>query len=1050
MMTASMRCAFRYSRESFLAVKSKRCFGLQRNLRRYLFYLGISRHCQKIHEERPSAIGHIPVRISHRDSSLPEKRMSRAIPSALRPIPRAPRHLNSHHHQLRMGLLNVRSLNNKTDDVLELQRDNDLDILLLVETWHDTDSVCMRRLRKKGFTISDRPRPRASTPSLSTNHGGVAILSTSRILHAPVNLNIEFDSFEAVCTRISTGASQLVIILIYRTGPITTTFFNELSEVLNTIATFRAPLLVAGDLNIHVERDLDNHSRTLIDLMASYNLTCRVDAPTHDLGGTLDVVFTQTDLPARVTTSHTGLSDHLLLTWAAPLPRPSRDYIKICSRPWHRLDINELRLLLCDSLICRPDSWPQDVDDLASIFDSTLIAILDSLIPSRTLTLRRRPSDPWFDDECRRSKRHVRRLERQCLRLRAPSTHPKRDSLTTSLLLWKEASKNYRSLLRRKRETFWRTKVSDELKSPRSLWKSINTLLGRGPISPSTHLTAADLHDFFDSKVSQVRDSTTPTVQDTCPSAVLNERFRSFTAISSQSVAAIIRALPDKCSASDPLRTRVLKDCVDLLVPFLSHMFNLSLSSGVFPAQWKASVVTPKLKKSKSDVNDPSSYRPISNLPVLSKVLERIVSAQLRSYLSSNNLLPSLQSGYRPNHSTETALLKVTCDILRDMDNGHMCLLSFLDLSSAFDTVDHHILLRRLFSSFGLNDRVLDWFSSFVLDRTMSVRFDNVKTTPRAVSCGVPQGSVLGPLLFVMYVVDVIPIVQDHLLKVHMFADDLQIYGSCRPNLTSVLSTNVSCCLDAVISWCSSNRLLINPAKSEIMWCASLQRKANIPVSPIRVGSSLVSPASSVRCLGVTLDSHLSFDQHITRTISMCFSLLRQIRSVRRSLTRPLLRSAVSALVLSRLDFGLSLLSGSTTSRLRRLQLVLHASARLLHQVPRSAHITPLLRDLCWLPIESRIASRLATLVLSCRLGLGPTYLRQELHSVADQGGRARLRSAATSSLIVPFSRHPTLGGRSFASTAARTWNSLPPSLQSIESLRLFKVLIKSHFLDKF
>jgi hypothetical protein len=254
-----------------------------------------------------------------------------------------------------------------------------------------------------------------------------------------------------------------------------------------------------------------------------------------------------------------------------------------------------------------------------------------------------------------------------------------------------------------------------------------------------------------------------------------------------------------------------------------------------------------------------------------------------------------------------------------------------------------------------------------------------------------------------------------------MFSDDLQIYGSCRPDHASEFSTKVSCCLDTVISWCSSNRQLLNPAKSEMMWCASRQRKSSIPLSPIRVGSSSISPTTSVRCFGIILDSHLSFDLHITRTVSTCFSLLRQLRSVRRSLTRPLLHSAVSALVLSRLDFGLPLLSGSTVSKLRRLQLVLHASARLLHHVPRSAHITPFLRELRWLSIKKRIALRLAILVHSCRLGLGPTYLCHELHSVANQGGRARLRSAATPSLVVPFSRHPTLGGRSFASTAART-----------------------------
>jgi hypothetical protein len=464
----------RFARSHLLSIRQKPCTGLPRRLKRFMLILGILKPCPLFHS---SPIRSIPVRITQqRSRALSHHAGHHCMSSALRTFPRAPRHLISPSQQLKMGLLNVRSLNNKTDDVLELQHDNDLDILLLVETWHDTDSVCMRRLRRRGFTVSDRPRPRASTQSLSVNHGGVVVLSSSGIPHASVDLNSDFNSFEAVCARVSAGSSQLIMLLIYRTGPITTTFFTELSEALNIIATFRAPILVAGDLNIHVERDSDSHSRTLIDLMASYNLTCRVDAPTHDLGGTLDVVFTQADLPLHVTTSLTGFSDHFLLTWTVPLPKPSCAYTKICTRAWHRLDVRELRVLLSDSLICQPESWPHDVNELASVFDSTISAIMDSLIPIRTLTLRRRPSDPWFDDECRRSKRFVRLLERRCHRLRSVSTDPPPDSLTGSLLLWKEASTSYRSLLRRKRETFWRAKVSNELKSPRNLWQSINTL----------------------------------------------------------------------------------------------------------------------------------------------------------------------------------------------------------------------------------------------------------------------------------------------------------------------------------------------------------------------------------------------------------------------------------------------------------------------------------------------------------------------------------------------------------------------------------------------
>ena len=153
-----------------------------------------------------------------------------------------------------------------------------------------------------------------------------------------------------------------------------------------------------------------------------------------------------------------------------------------------------------------------------------------------------------------------------------------------------------------------------------------------------------------------------------------------------------------------------------------------------------------------------------------------------------------------------------------------------------FSAVDHHIILRHLYLSFGLTDSVIFWLNSFIHDRTVSVRFASVATPPRPTSCGVPQGSVLGPLLFIMYVADVIPLVKRFSFDAHMFTDDLQIYASCRPPDASQLSSSISCALDAVISWCRSNHLLLNSSKSEVMWCSSLQRKSSIPTSPVYVG----------------------------------------------------------------------------------------------------------------------------------------------------------------------------------------------------------------------
>jgi len=172
-----------------------------------------------------------------------------------------------------------------------------------------------------------------------------------------------------------------------------------------------------------------------------------------------------------------------------------------------------------------------------------------------------------------------------------------------------------------------------------------------------------------------------------------------FDPVSCSLVTTLVSRLPNKSSSCDPLPCRFLKSCIDILAPFLTNLFNRSLSFGVFPALWKHATVFPILKKGKSNSQDASSYRPISNLPLLSKLLERIVSVQIRSYLKSNQLLPPLQSAYRPNHSTETSLLKLSSDVLHLLDNGKMCLLSFLDMSSAFDTVDHQTLLQKLHTS---------------------------------------------------------------------------------------------------------------------------------------------------------------------------------------------------------------------------------------------------------------------------------------------------------------------------------------------------------------
>ena len=241
---------------------------------------------------------------------------------------------------------------------------------------------------------------------------------------------------------------------------------------------------------MRLDRDDDASSRRLTELFDTYGLVVRPHAPTHACGGLLDVVASRVDLtPPAVTVYDAGLSDHQLLEWSVPVCRPSPPIVSVVRRPWHRLSTDTLRDALLGSRLCQPDSWTDcSVDELADLYDSEVTTIIDRLIPAKSVTLRRRPSDPWFDQECRQAKRTVRRLERSARSLGTPE----------ATAAWYAKRREYRALGRRKREQFWQSKIDAEKAKPRQLWCSVDALLGRGRVPPCEDISADQFHRYFD------------------------------------------------------------------------------------------------------------------------------------------------------------------------------------------------------------------------------------------------------------------------------------------------------------------------------------------------------------------------------------------------------------------------------------------------------------------------------------------------------------------------------------------------------------------------
>ena len=302
---------------------------------------------------------------------------------------------------------------------------------------------------------------------------------------------------------------------------------------------------------------------------------------------------------------------------------------------------------------------------------------------------------------------------------------------------------------------------------------------------------------------------------------------------------------------------------------------------------------------------------------------------QINLYLETNKLFPLLKSAFRKHHSTETALLRVLDGILMSVDHREDVGLVMLDLSAAFDTLDHEILISRLGSYFGFSDTVLRWFSSYLSGRTQSVIKGKTTSNPHPVDFGVPQGSILGPVLFTLYVAPLQDIVAAYNLNSMFYADDSQLYIAIKPNDQSSALVTLQNCVNAVINWNTQNMLLCNPGKTEVIQFTS--RFVRNPVlSQFSFGNTTIELSDKVRDLGVILDKELNLRQHINDTCKKAISAIRSISRIRKYLSQSNLKRIVDAFVISRIDYCNSILYGLPIVEHEKLERVQNIAARLI------------------------------------------------------------------------------------------------------------------------
>ena len=557
--------------------------------------------------------------------------------------------------------------------------------------------------------------------------------------------------------------------------------------------------------------------------------------------------------------------------------------------------------------------------------------------------------------------------------------------------------------------------------------------------------------EYFTEKISTIRSafplSDISTTQN-C-SHFSGTHLEIFKPVTEKHVLQILRKTSPKTCELDPIPTKLLYENFDILLPSITAIINESLSSGIIPSQLKSAMVKPHLKKPSLDKNSLKNYRPVSNLPFLSKILEKVVLHQLLSHLQHNDLCNAYQSAYRAGHSTETTLLRVVNDLLKTMDNDDISVLLLLDLSAAFDTVDHHILLSRLENVFGIHSAALQWFRSYLLDRFQFVSVDNLRSATTPLLYGVPQGSVLGPVLFVLYTTPLSDTISAHPVNHHLYADDTQLQNTGQPSNIHTVTQELQACTDDIKTWMGNNQLKLNDDKTEaIMFSPPSLPSSCILPSHITVGSHVIPFAGKVRNLGFTLDAKLSMKQHVTKVCQAAFYELKRISSIRKYLTEDATKTLVTSCILSRLDYCNSLLMGSPQSVIEPLQKVQNSAARLILKASRRQPCTPLMKQLHWLPVSERIKYKTACLCFSCIIDLAPLQLSELVQTYIPS--RA-LRSADDSRILkVPSYKRKTHGYRSFSCCGPALWNSLPYNVRHSATTASFKSSLKTHLFSQY
>lgn len=922
---------------------------------------------------------------------------------------------------------------NKIHDFIAELQDSDTDIAVITETWLTAHkNTITSELKVAGYNIVHAFRE-------NQRGGGVAIIHKLGLnfLSAKTHNFISFECVSATLPKKSNGGLNLIV--LYRHGSIPNSLF--LSEFHNFIEMTQLKhdnFIFCGDVNLHVNNCADTDANNFKQILSDFSLTQHVHEATHSLGNTLDLIITNDTVNvSNINVDHSTRSDHALIKFNIVFETVTTDKKVIHVRNCNNINaFNEDISVKAVEFVTHVAG--HNFNDAINMYSSMCGNIVEHHAPSREVSISLDSKPKWMDVEFKNSRRQRRSLYKKYIR----------SGKYADKLAYQNCRNMVNDLYVSKRKQFISKTIGEGANSQKELSRICDSLLDKekATVLPQSSKenprdVANKFNSYFTGKITKIRSNFDRVSYAPSESTTYQgPKFSHFNLTNDEELRKIINSKPIKASSNDHIPSFLLKTCLDKVIIMFTFLVNLSLITACMDGL-KDSIVTPLLKKTGLDPEDLANYRPVCDLKYLHKLIERTVLPQIYSHMSTNSLHIPNQSGYRPNHSCETLLLRIVNDILVSMDGFKCTVLILLDLSAAFDTVDHEVLLDILYYEIGLRGTVFQWFVSYLRGRKQCVKIHNTMSDFSESHHGVPQGSVLGPVLFNIYVRSFIKAVEQAGYSIHGYADDHQIKDTFRIEFQfNTLRVSIPHCLQLVSGWMGKYFLKLNPTKSQVIVFSPRNSNSSVLIDHIIMSdNSFIRLSDVVTNLGIKLDSSLSFSPQISSIVSGGYKLIKDIGKVRRYLSSNDLKTLINSFTISRIDTCNSLYYGISSSELNRLQMLQNSCARLIFGRRKFDHVTPLFKDLHWLPIRARIVYKIICFVFKCLHDTAPVYLKSLLH----------IHNVDNLTLSIPR-RNSSIGDRAFSTCGPALWNSLPFCIKQIPTFERFKGQLKHHLFTNF